>query len=195
MTTDIAALVDNAKAKGTFSVLDAAKGRSYPQDIVTVYTDVEAAYQIKTLEAQDSDETDTASHEQRVAEIDALKGRVAESALTFRLRGIGSGTKKAIKTEASLKFPVEYDALGQYVSGGPDIGDGAEWGNAKTLAEHIVDVTDLEGNVDEHHWSPEEILDLKDTLPEESFHAIENLMFALSFTATYFDASVTPDFS
>lgn len=193
--TDVVALVEGAKAKGTFSVLDTIKERSYPEDIKTVYMDVASAYKIKALEALDADEVDTEAHGERVAQINELKALIAESAMTFRLRGIGSGTKKAIKTEASLKFPVEYDALGQYVSGGPDFGEGAEWNNAKVLAEHIVSVTDLEGNVDEHHWSPEEVLELKATLPEESFQEIENLMFALSFAATYFDASVTPDFS
>lgn len=194
--TDIVALVNDAKAKGTFSVLDAAQGnRSYPQDIKTVYTDVEAAYEVKRLNKLDAGEKDNAIHEAIVAQIDEAKERVRNSALTFRMRGIGADTKKSIREEAEAKFPFETDAAGVITGGGPDYGDGAEWNNAKVFAEHIIDVTDIDGNVDEHHWTPEEVITLRATLPDESYTALENLVGELSFAAAYFDASVTPDFS
>jgi hypothetical protein len=194
--TDIAALVNDAKAKGTFSVLDAARGnRSYPQDIKTVYTDVAAAYEVKRLEKLDKGEKDREVHESIVAQIEDAKERVRKSALTFRLRGIGEGTKDSIRDEALAKFPEVQDQFGNRTSGGPDYGEGAVWNNDKTLAEHIIDVTDADGYVDEHHWTPEEIAELRETLPPESFGSIVELMFELSFAAAYFDASVTPDFS
>jgi hypothetical protein len=171
--TDIAALVNDAKAKGTFSVLDAARGnRSYPQDIKTVYTDVAAAYEVKRLEKLDKGEKDREVHESIVAQIEDAKERVRKSALTFRLRGIGEGTKDSIRDEALAKFPEVQDQFGNRTSGGPDY-----------------------GYVDEHHWTPEEIAELRETLPPESFGSIVELMFELSFAAAYFDASVTPDFS
>jgi hypothetical protein len=163
---------------------------------VTVYTDHASSYLAHQLELRDAVEKDAEVHEELVAEITRLKEKVLLSAQTYRLRGIGTGTKKAIRTETALKFPQEYDALGQPVpETGPDFGPGADWSNAKTVAEHIVSVTNIDGEVFEHHWTPEEVIELKENLPPESWQEIENLVMKLSFASAYFDASVTPDFS
>lgn len=195
--TDINTLVDDATAKGSFSVLDAARGRSYPQDTVSVYTDEEAAYEVHRLNQVDADEKDSAAHESRVAEIDALKERVKASVLTFRMRGVSDKVKDSINKETIAKFgEAVISDTGQWISGGADFGDGADWNNAKLLAEHILDVTDAEGNVDSHHWTPEEIIDLRtNVLPEDQFQELVGMLFKLSFAKNWFDASVTPDFS
>lgn len=195
--TDIAALVEGAKAKGTFSVLDAARQAAtvYPQDIRTVYMDKASAYEVKRLEKLDADEKDGPVHEAIVAQIEAAKERVRNSALTFRMRGIGEKTKDSIRQEALLKFPEVKDEFGNLISGGADYGDGATYYNDKVFAEHIIDVTDIDGNTDEHHWSLEEVAELRETLPDESFASLVELMYELSFAAAYFDSSVTPDFS
>lgn len=180
--SDIISLVDAATTPKTFSVLDAAKNRSYPQDIVTVYTDAESAYQVNVLERKINDTKDNEELEALAAEQDAFKALVKASGITFRLRGIDPGLVKRIGKEADAKFP-------------DDIGDRNEFNNYSLIAAHIVDVTDADGAVDASRWDAESITGLRDLLPGEEFDKITNLMIELSFAAQLFDASVTPDFS
>lgn len=194
--TDINTLIDNATAKGTFSVLDAIKGRSYPQDQVTVYTDEAAAYRVHRLNEINSNENDAAAHEEQVRQIEELKESVKGSALTFRMRGIGSAVKKSVHDEAMTKFGAEeFDEAGNWIKGGDRYNEGGQWSDDKILAEHIISVTDAAGNVDDHHWSVGDVEALREWLPDQSLTELKNLVRKLSFTADYFDASVTPDFS
>lgn len=191
--TDFDAIIAAAQDKATFSVLDAVKEKHYPQDITTVYTDVDSAYEIKRLERQIADMGPDEAD--RINELDSviatLKENVKATALTFRMRGIGRDLKDAINAEAELKFPWTDKSQ-------PDpsqYGEGGQWTNRRFLAAHIVDVTKADGAVDSHKWSEEEIEVLRGSIPDESFLELIRLMRDLSFAATYFDASVTPDFS
>lgn len=191
--TDFAAIIEAAKDKNTFNVLDAIQGRSYPQDIVTIYTDTNAAYEIHNIEKHIADlGNDEAEQINKLDEqITTLKQRIKDTALTFRLRGIGRDLKEAINDEARLLFPWTDKTNPDPV----DQGIGAEWVNRSFLAAHIVDVTDALGNVDEHMWDEAQVETLRKSIPDESFLSLIRLMQELSFAATYFDASVTPDFS
>lgn len=191
--TDFDAIIAAAQDKNTFSVLDAVKEKHYPQDITTVYTDVDSAYEIKRLERQIADlgPEDADQINQLDSVIATLKENIKASSLTFRMRGISRGLKDAIIKETELYFPWTDKTQ-------PDpatIGEGGQWSNRKFLAAHIVDVTKADGSVDSHKWSEEEIELLRQELPDESFLELIRLMRDLSFASTYFDASVTPDFS
>ena len=180
--SDIAALVEAAKAKGTFNVLDAAKGRGYPQDIVTVYTDTDIAYKIKALHKSVADELDDAVVNAVDEQIKELQAELKAGSLTFLLRGIAPGAISSIQEEGKVK----YDDI--------DMGPGAEWCNFSFLAAHIVSVTNADNAVDEHHWTVEEVQALHGLLPAESFQQLMGLMYDLTFASAYFDASVTADF-
>lgn len=191
--TDFDAILAAAQDKATFSVLDAVKDKHYPQDITTVYTDVESAYEIHRLERKIADlgPDDHEAINLLDQEIAGLKEDVKASALTFRMRGIGRGLKDAINDEAALKFPwvdkTQVDPA-QY-------GEGGQWTNRSFIAAHIVDVTTADGAVDSHKWTEADVDELRKHIPDESFQELIRLMRDLSFAATYFDASVTPDFS
>lgn len=180
--SDVAALVEAAKAKGTFNVLDVAKGRGYPQDIVTIYTDTAPAYEIKRLHKSVATETDDAKVNAVDARIKELQAELDANSLTFLLRGIAPGLIDSIRKEAELKFE------------NIDLGEGAMWTNASYLAAHIVSVTSADNAVDEHHWTVDDVLALKALVPTESFNQLLELMYELTFAAAYFDASVTADF-
>jgi hypothetical protein len=189
--TDFDALVTEATNPRTFSVLDAIKSRSYPQDIVTVYTDVNSAYDIHRIEEKIADLTDADQINALDQVIAEFKDKIKASALTFRMRGLPREQIDAINDEAHLKFPWTDKTAPDPV----DRGIGGEWVNRSFIAAHIVDVTDADGNVDSHKWNADEVAVLRGRLPDESFLALIRLMQELSFAATYFDASVTPDFS
>lgn len=181
--TDFAAIVQAAQDKATFDVLAFAKGRKYPQDIVTIYTDAESGYRAKHLSEILNDENDNAKREEIAAEIRDLWAAVEASALTFHLRGISQGAVEAVNVEAGGKF--------ENVIEGP----GARWANFKYIAENIVSVTNADNAVDSHHWTVEEVEELHAFLPSEEFDKIAALTDELTFAAAFVDASVTPDFS
>lgn len=182
--TDVPAIVEAAKAKGTFSVLEVAQGRGYPQDIVTVYTDHVSAYEIHLLEKQIADEKD----DERVNELDArineLKQKVKASALTFHLRGISPRDIKAIQKAARKEFGEE-----------ADFGEAANWQNDRYVAAHIVSVHDAQDNVDEHDWTGEEVEQFRLSVHADTYEPIAKLVTELSFASAYFDATVDADFS
>lgn len=184
--SDVNALIEKAKEKGTFSVLDAAKGRGYPKDEKKVYTDTAPAYAIKVIERQIADlgTEDSDKINALDAEIEELRKTLESSALTFRMRGISRGVIDSIIAQGKEKG---FEST--------DYGDGARWCNKYYLAEHIVEVVDAEGNVDDSHWDVDKVTELQAFLPDESFEALTLLVHELTFASAYFDASVTPDFS
>lgn len=176
-------LIVDAVSKGKFSVLEVAKGRGYPQDIVDVYTDHETAFKVHRLEQQIANERDGHKVNALDEERKALADKVKESILTFHMRGIGQGLIDDLQKQANAKF-TEPDQEAEKVT----------WLNNLYLAMHIVSVTNAEDDVDDHRWTSEEIADLKRDLPPESFEKLINLMFDLTFAAKYFDEVVSADF-
>lgn len=177
-------LVETASAQGTLNVLEAAKGRAYPEDSVTVYTDAAAAYEARQLATLAADQTNADEADTINVQIKAAQALVWKSALTFHLRGFSRGVIDSINEEARVKFGTEDTNSGEI----------ANWCNLKYVAESIIRVEDIAGGVDEHHWTPEEIQSLYDLFPIESYDKIVNKMFELSFAATLFDAVVDADF-
>lgn len=176
-------LLTDAISKGKFSVLEVAHGRGYPQDIVTVYTDHDAAFKIHRLEKQIAKETDGEKVNVLDEQRNALVERVKSSALTFHMRGIGEGLIDDLKKKANEQFGADEENV-----------DRNKWLNHSYLANHVVSVTDAENNVDDHRWTSEEIATLKRDLPVESFEKLVELMFELTFAARYFDEVVSADF-
>jgi hypothetical protein len=182
--TDVVELIEKATAKGTFSVLDAVQGKGYPSDDVTVFTDLVSAYHLQVLAAQAAGEEDPNVVDEISAQMDELKAKVKDSALTFYLRGFAPGVVTAINDEARAKFNVESTGTGE----------SAEWCNLKYLAESIIRVEQPDGSVDEHLWKPEEIQTLKNVLPSSEFDKIVELMGVLVFSSSLFDGVVSADF-
>ena len=172
----------------TFSLLDAIKGRSYPEDQVDLYTDIAAAYEVDRLNAAINDATE--GNEANVLEerLTAAKETLARSAQTFHLRGFAPGVSKSIMTEARALFKVED---GQTVD---DVPEAFEWVNRRSVAESIISVVDVDGNVDEHHFTVDDIATLEEYLPPEETQKLANKCYELSFKALAFDASVGSDF-
>lgn len=166
----------------TFSVLDAAKGSSYPSDDVTVYTNQKAAHQIARLEFEINETDDDARVNELDAQIAVLRDEVLASQLTFHMRGISPGTRTAVQQQVKeRKF-------------GEDTDGRTRFSNAAYLAAHIVRVTNAEGAVDERVFEADEVVELVKALPDESVEDLYEKMQELTFRAAYFDAAVSADF-
>jgi len=183
-------IMETALAKGTFSVLAAAKGRAYPQDIVDVHTDAESAYKAQAIENRINDLGAGEENANLVNTLDternALLATMKASSLTFLLRGINKGTTDGIIAAAKEKFGDITD---------PPNYERAEWVTLSYLAAHIVSVTDAENNVDDHFFTVTDVQELAAYLPEDQFRKLLALMSELTFAATYFDQAVSVDFS
>lgn len=175
-------MLTEALSKGKFSVLEVATDRAFPQDIVTIYTDHDAAFKIHRLEQKIADTREGEAVNALDEERNALKEKVKSSALTFHMRGISQGLMDDIQTKAKADF------------GNEETPEKATWVNSAYLANHIISVTDAEGSIDDHKWTAEEVASLKRILPVESFQKLVELMFELTFAARYFDEVVSADF-
>jgi hypothetical protein len=174
--------LDAALDKKTFSVLDAVKGRSYPQDIVDVYTDAETALKVRRLEERINNERDAEQVNELDAEKAALIAHVKDSVLTFHLRGVAPGVVDGIQAQADEKF------------GADPSPDKFKWMNYSYLAANIISVTNAEGAVDEHLYTYEDVEQLAGYLPTSEFDKVFNLMQELTFARDLFDLSVSADF-
>lgn len=200
MASDPNALVEKALDVKTFSVLDAIKGRSYPTDEVTVYYDTAALYRLKGLENQrlalgiaannapEGDEVD--KFDAKIAELDptieAVRAEVEASALTFEMRGFAPAVRDSLVDEARAKFKVSVIE---------DESDANNWLYARAIAESIIRAKSADGSVDEHHWSVDEVEEMRHFLVPEEFAKVLGTTLLLSYTAFEFDAATSPDFS
>lgn len=170
--------VENAMDSKTFSIIEAAAGRSYPNKDVVIYLDHEAAYQASLIEEKIAYERDSDKVNALDEEIQVLREKIVESELTVHMRGTSRGVRRQIE-KRSRKV---------------DDADRAEFLTHENVAAHIIRVTDHEGNVDEHLFTGEEVQTLFDTLPDESVTKLLNAMNELTFAAMYFDSAVSADF-
>jgi len=169
-----------------FSVLDAAKGRSYPTDEAVVYTAVAEMHKYEKINFQANnaatgEETNTFDEQ-----LKPLREAILASALTFHMRGFAPGVVQNINIETRAKFGEDADL---------DNGEPFLYRTDKYIAESIIKVTDVNDAVDEHRWSVDDVVALRGWLPEEEFGKIRLLMFLLTFRAWEFDQAVNADFS
>lgn len=179
-TPELDALVagaDRVLNKGTFSIVAAVQGSgtTYPTDDVVVNSDLGTAYEIAKLEKKAN--KPGADINAIDAEIDTLREKMKENSYVFHMRGISPGTRNAIDKE----YPV-------------DKPEGILPHNFAMLAAHIVRVTDVEGNVDEHLFTLEDVQNMADWLPDTEFDKIYNKQQELTFQASYIDNAMSADF-
>lgn len=168
----------------TFSLMDAIRGRTYPEDSVTVYTDVAALYRLGILNLRaDSAKTDeeTVALEAEIAEVSK---EIERSGLTFHMRGFDLRTAENIRTSE----------LGADFAGDPT-DEQSEHVEAASIAMATQFVTDVDGNHASAAPSRDDILVMKRILPSPEFQKLNDLTWDLTFRAWQYDAAVTPDFS
>lgn len=112
--------VDNAKAKGTFKIIDVLTGRAYPKQSVRVLMDEESGYRaaiikdrlaeidIKIAKNPSNPEL-IKERDELIAEQEICMDKLAQSTFTFHLSGISEGKREEIYKKALSKYPIEYD--------------------------------------------------------------------------------------
>lgn len=168
-------LVDAAQKKGTFSLVDAVKGKANPKDSVDVYLDAEAAYDLKKINElliglPDPDEM--AVLEKQAAE---LSEKIMQSKVTFHMRGIDQRETELIEAKIRKEHANnddEVEILTEYL--------------CALVAANIVSVEDANGNVDDHIFTTREIMNIREAMPVESWNKLVQTMQGLTLATGYF---------
>jgi hypothetical protein len=110
-----------------------------------------------------------------------LADAVKASALVFTMRGVSQKIVEDIINKATEKYPNREDA---------ESDDGQLWLRyyiASLIASNLIRVTTADGSVDEHIFTPEEMLEIRETLTQDSWNVLVETMQRLTLASGYFD--------
>ena len=106
--------VAEAKAPGTFNILNVLEERAYPRENVIVYLDEQSAYEASQLQERIDELSKSKSLDVQadidvlVAERDEVIAKLESQKYVFSIVGISEGLRDDIMGEAAEKFPLEY---------------------------------------------------------------------------------------
>jgi DNA-binding Lrp family transcriptional regulator len=121
---DIANIVETAKSKGTFKILDAIRDRAYPTQDVDIFLDEDVAFLASQVDAEikelnkslDLSASDEAIIKELTEELDALIAKRNElvetmggSKYIFTITGISEGKREDLYNKSIEEFPMEYE--------------------------------------------------------------------------------------
>jgi hypothetical protein len=173
-------LVQEAQKKGVFNLSEVIKGRGYPTKDVTIYLDGESAFRLAEINNRLSEFIGEEEEAELNEEAVALSAKIRESALTFTMRGVSQKIVDKVMSDANAKYPNRES----------NIEDNNAWIRyyvAALVAQNIIRVTDATGNVDEHVFTPEELMDLREELSRDAWDVLADTMQKLTLASGYFD--------
>jgi len=181
---EVLKLVEKAQAKGTFNIVDFAKGRGYPQDSVTAYLDLESAYELNKINKQINDvqfgkDEDAEALQAKAKE---LSEKILASKIVFNMRGVNQATIESITEKCNAEFPPKVNAFGQEEAD-------REWLKAWTcglVAANLVSIENADGEVDERLFTADDVDEFRQHLPKEIWDLIEEKMQQLTLAGAYF---------
>ena len=180
MSDNIIDLATEAQKKGKFSLADAIKGRAFPESSVDVYIDAASAFEFAEVKAQaESIEAGTAEHDAALVRMEELSEKIKDSRLTFYMRGVGQGTVEEITKKAEELHPQQE---------GKDDPAWIKYYLCALIASNITKVVDQEGNEDTSTFTPEDVIELRDIMPIDSWEVLIDTMQKLTLASSYFDA-------
>ena len=174
-TEKVVELVNEAQSKNKFDLVATIKGRSFPEDVVTVYTDVETAYALDKLNKKLQTVTDEAELTELEAKTKELSQTVLKSKLVFHMRGIDQRQVEVIERQArriAKEDSLEDEWSIYYLCG--------------LIGACIVKVEDADGNIDTPNLSIKEMQDLRGSLPIEVWNVLVGSMQQLTLATGYF---------
>ena len=167
-------LVEKAQARGTFSLADAIKNKANPTDTVEVYLDAESAYEltkVNDLLILESDPEQTKPLEEKAA---VLAQKIKDSRVVFHMRGVDQEVVEKAETSVRAKYAED---------------ETEEWWKeylCALVALNIVKVENANGDIDDHVFSTEEVIQIRNTVPSESWNKLISTMQKLTLATGYF---------
>jgi hypothetical protein len=182
ITKETMEMVEEARKPGVFNLSDVIKGRGYPEREVTVYTDVKAAFRLVELEDKMTQVggSDQKLYDTLEAESQEVAVTVQKSALKFLMRGVSQSVVEAVTKEADKIYKTAKEPEGEQSD------DWFRFYVTSLVARNVVCVTDADGNIDETEFSFEEMLEIRNNLPGDSWGVLVNTMQKLTLATGYF---------
>lgn len=180
MSDNIVDLANEAQKRGKFSLADAIKGRAFPESSVDVYIDAASAFEFAEVkEAAEKLEANSPEHDAALLKMEELSAKIKDSRITFYMRGVGQGKVEEITKKADELYPQSEN------------GDNPEWIKyylCALVAANITKVADQEGNEDSSEFTVDDVIQLRDVMPIDSWELLIDTMQKLTLASSYFDA-------
>lgn len=170
---EVLSLVETAQAKGVFNLADAIKGKANPTDSVEVYLDYESAYALTKINEEIIREIDPENLKPLEEQAAVLAQKIKDSKVTFHMTGIDQAQVEVI--ESKTREAVQ--------------GDEAEWWKTylcALIAANITSVENANGDIDNHVFTTEEVIEIRNSIPAESWEKIMSTMQKLTLATGYF---------
>jgi hypothetical protein len=174
---EVVSLVNEAQKQNVFNLADAIKGRSAPEKVITVYTDVQTALELQELNGKMNDFNyimDEAKFADLEKQAKDLTEKISSSKLIFHMRGINQDDTEKVTsgiggdraTDATIDFARDYTCA--------------------LVAANIVKVENASGEVDERKFTLEDGRELYNNLPVEAWLTLVNTMEQLTLATGIF---------
>ena len=181
LTEETLNMVKEAQEKSTFNLAEVIKGRGYPTKEVTIYTDAEAAFDLVELENKMNEiKEDTEEYAELEKKANELAEAVRASKLIFVMRGVGQGEVERIVEKADKLYKKPDSDEDEYAT------DWFKYYITSLVASNLVKVIDPDGNVDESHFEYEEMIEIRNNLPSDSWGLLVSTMQKLTLATGYF---------
>ena len=172
-----------------FNIFEMSKGVNYPEDHVTVYTDVATAYEIDKIDnilnspLKYNVENPDALEKDR----DKLVKKLKETSFEVHLQGLPDRVVTGIRTKLDSEF-------GEDVYPPARLRKWQVWLIAKSLRKAVF-ADGTEQDLTEYADDYDKVDTWFGSLPKESQTRLDDLVAKLSLTSTYFEnAEITSDF-
>ena len=203
---DIREAVDEAKAPGTFNIIEVLTNRAYPESVVNVILDESLAYEAAMIkeeieQMESSKKTKVSAFEDLLTKRDELSKKLSDSAYEIHLRGISEGQREASFAEARKKYPVEYEnskSITDMLSGQSERveKESPQRDNLFTdylWQKHIVKIVDPDGN-EQSDFSYSTIRTMRDSFPLSATMKINEAIEKLRSSTALFVLETGEDF-
>jgi hypothetical protein len=210
--SDIEEMVEEAKKPGKFNIVEAVKGRAYPQLDVEVFIDEDAAYVATQIESEIKKVTDemdsnsdneelkklTESYEEFLAKKNEIIESMGGSRYVFHLQGISEGVRNDLYDKALEKFPMKYETDRNPLTGESTKKEIEDEKRNKYFTDmlwssYILKITAPDGS-EQDGISVEDASELRRSLPIASASKITDAIEKMRVATAVFMLSVDEDF-
>jgi 3-dehydroquinate dehydratase len=207
-------MVNEAKKPGVFNIVNAVKGRAFPESFLDIYLDESLAFILSELDEALSEAGKSIDGKKALSkkEVDAFEKRRDEildrknelieqmggAKYVFHIKGISEGSRQDIYDKTVEKFPIEYEKNRNPFTGALEKEEIEEVDRDRYFSDllwqaHIVKIVAPDGD-EQDGISLEDATELRRSLPAASVAKISEGIEKLRIASAAFMMSINEDF-
>lgn len=174
-------LVKEAQSQKVFNLADAIKGRAYPTTSVRVFLDDESALKLSEVNQKLNRNPSEEELKKLTKQAEELSMKIIQSALVFKMRGIGQAAIDAISDKLNAKYKIAPNDVGT---------NNSDWLRdyiTTLVGMNIVSVTNADGAVDSSDFDYDKADELRKALSQSEWAKLVAAMQKLTLAGGYFD--------